>query len=145
MRVIIAGSREIKDLALVEKAIKESGFEVTMVVSGGARGVDRLGEMWAARKGIPVKVFPADWTHYGKGAGRKRNTEMVEFAEALVAVWDGTSPGTHDTIKKARWMGRKVHVLVVGADDAKGLPDSDGERSAADGGEVRSEPAESGD
>lgn len=46
MRTIIAGSRSITDYALIQKAVSESGFEITEVVSGGAIGVDRLGERW---------------------------------------------------------------------------------------------------
>lgn len=113
MRVIVAGSRQIMDLGLVEAAIKESGFEITEVISGGARGVDLLGELWAIRNSKEIKRFPANWDANGKAAGPIRNGLMAEYGEALVAVWDGTSPGTKDMIAKAQAKGLKVYVKVV--------------------------------
>ena len=47
MKVIIAGSRDITDYSLVCRAISESKFDITEVISGTARGVDTLGEKWA--------------------------------------------------------------------------------------------------
>ena len=112
MRVIIAGSRGIRDIALVEAAVSESGFSVSTVVSGTAAGVDRLGEEWATRRNIPVERYPADWDRYGKRAGHIRNRKMAENADALVAVWDGVSRGTANMIEQARAMGLKVHIYL---------------------------------
>jgi hypothetical protein len=114
MRVIIAGSRSITRLALVEAAVLRSGFEVTEVVSGTARGVDLLGEAWAQARGIPVTRFPADWARYGRAGGHVRNCEMVAYARqaggALIAVWDGVSRGTRHVIEYARAQGLQVYV-----------------------------------
>jgi threonine/homoserine efflux transporter RhtA len=101
MKVIIAGSRGITEYGIVALAVALSGFEVTEVVSGTARGVDLLGERWAALNGVPVAKFPADWTRLGKRAGHERNWEMARYAEALIAVWDGHSAGTKSMIKIA--------------------------------------------
>ena len=57
MKTIIAGSRDLTDYNLVKLAVEESGFEIAEVVSGGARGVDRLGERWAKEHGVPIKRF----------------------------------------------------------------------------------------
>ena len=81
MKTIIAGSRSIGVPAVVHAAIDASGFEITEVVSGTARGVDRLGEVWARLKGIPIKQFPANWTVYGKRAGYLRNVQMAEYSD----------------------------------------------------------------
>ena len=43
MKTIIAGSRSITDIQLLYDAIRESGFQITEVVCGEARGADRLG------------------------------------------------------------------------------------------------------
>jgi hypothetical protein len=114
MRTIIAGTRSLTDYKLVEGAVEASGFEVTTVISGAAKGIDRLGERWAEKRSVPVERFPADWDAYGKPAGHIRNREMVEVAEALVAVWDGVSTGTEDCIAQARQRGLKVFVFRVG-------------------------------
>jgi len=110
MKTIIAGSRGITNLFVVEKAVELSGFDITEVVSGTARGVDQLGEEWAAMRLVPIKRFPANWNLYGKSAGHRRNKQMAEYAEALIAVWDGVSPGTKNMIDTAKELGLKVHV-----------------------------------
>lgn len=111
MRTIIAGSRGIDDYDLVVKAVKESGFNITEVVSGGAKGVDSLGEKWAAANGINVERFIPDWDSYGKRAGVIRNEEMGNYAESLIAIWDGKSKGTKHMIDYARDKGLAVSVL----------------------------------
>lgn len=118
MKVIIAGSRDISDYDMVSQAIDESGFAITEVVSGGARGVDRLGEHWAHNFGVPVKQFlpkfdpdnfRTRWT-----APLARNTDMAEYAEALILVWDGKSKGSQDMFKKAAKKGLKIYVKRTG-------------------------------
>jgi len=86
---------------------------VTEVVSGCARGADRLGERWAEQNGIPVKRFPADWDTHGKSAGHMRNREMGLYADALVALWDGQSPGTRGMIEFAKSRGLVVYVHYI--------------------------------
>jgi len=114
MKTIIAGSRSIQDYALVERAVHDAGWVISEVVSGAAAGVDRLGERWAARHGVPVRSFPANWA-MGRMAGMLRNIEMARYAEALVLVWDGSSAGSRQMLKVARSKGLRVHVLVVGS------------------------------
>ena len=94
MKVIIAGSRSVKNRSVVEEAIQRSGFDVEEVVSGHARGVDRLGEQWANKQNIPYHVYPAQWDEHGNAAGVIRNDRMAGVADALIAVWDGASEGT---------------------------------------------------
>lgn len=112
MKVIVAGSREITDASIVADAIAASGFEVTEVVSGTARGVDKLGEAWARARKIPITPFPANWNQLGKAAGVLRNAEMAKYADALVAIWDGESPGTKHMIDEATRRGLRVHVTI---------------------------------
>lgn len=110
MKTIIAGSREITDPSVVDRAIKESGFTITEVVSGACRGVDELGEQWAAERGVKVKRFPAGWSELGKAAGPIRNAAMAKYADALIAIWDGESRGTRHMITLAYSCGLKVFV-----------------------------------
>jgi hypothetical protein len=85
------------------------------VVSGCARGVDRNGEAYAAKHGIPVALFPADWANLGKKAGMVRNCEMADYADALIAIWDGKSSGTKHMIDTAKSKGLKVYVFRMDA------------------------------
>lgn len=110
MKTIIAGSRGITDIRRVVAAVADSGFTISEVVSGGARGVDRLGEQYAARNGVPVRRFIPDWDGKGKVAGFIRNREMAEYADALIAIWDGQSRGTWNMIEEARKRNLKVFV-----------------------------------
>lgn len=110
LKVVVAGSRSIYDYEKVRRAIEESGFEIDEIVSGTAKGVDKLGEAYAKENDIPVKRFPADWSKHGKKAGAIRNEEMAEYADALVAVWDGDSSGTKIMIDKAEKHDLKVFV-----------------------------------
>lgn len=109
MRVIIAGSREITSYNFVCEAIKESGFHITEVVSGTARGVDQLGERWARENGIPIIYFPADWQKYGKKAGYLRNLDMGHYGDALIACWNG-SKGTAHMIDIMSNFGKEIYI-----------------------------------
>lgn len=115
MKTIIAGSRSINDLRLLEKVIEYSKFVITEVVCGGARGVDDLGRKWAhnGNNGIAVKLFPAKWDDFGKSAGYRRNVEMAEYADALIALWDGSSKGTKHMIDIAKKKGLNVYVYIL--------------------------------
>lgn len=110
MKVIIAGSRTLRSISLIEKAVKASGFQITEVVSGAAKGIDELGEKWAQDNGIPFKRFRADWTFHGKAAGPIRNKKMAEYAEGLIAIWDGRSPGTRNMIEEAKKNPLKIYI-----------------------------------
>jgi hypothetical protein len=116
VKVIIAGSRSVQDYNEVLDAIAASNYEITEVVSGGAGGVDSLGEEYAIENGLKLayfKVHSYDWKQQGKRAGHLRNQRMVRYADALIAVWDGRSPGTRNCIQQARAQGILVYVHRV--------------------------------
>lgn len=127
MRTIIAGSRhfteewhydELKDL--IEYAEREHGIIPTVVLSGKAPGVDTLGEQWARENGIPVDPYPAEWenldalgarvkkradgTEYNARAGTDRNITMAYNADALIILWNGSSPGSRHMLSFAKHM-----------------------------------------
>lgn len=110
MKTIIAGSRSVLEYQKIEKAISESQFFITEVVSGGAKGVDQLGEKYAQRHQIPIKKFLPDWNKFGRRAGPLRNTQMGDYAQALIAIWDGHSRGTKNMIEYATKKGLKVFI-----------------------------------
>lgn len=110
MKLIIAGSRSVVDYNVVKKAYLESGLKATEIVSGGARGVDKLGEAVAKELGIPIKVFPARWDEFGKSAGYKRNVEMGNYANAALVIWDGSSKGSKHMIDTMKMLAKIVVV-----------------------------------
>lgn len=110
MRVIVAGSRTVWNYSIVSQAIKESGFDITEIVSGHARGVDDRAEFYARKNLIPLKVFPADWDKYGAAAGPIRNKQMAEYADALIAIWDMKSRGTKNMIEQAKKCNLQIYI-----------------------------------
>jgi len=113
MKVIIAGSRTINDYQIVKDSILESKFKITEIVSGGAKGPDKLGEQYAEEFNIPVKKFIPDWNREGKKAGILRNIEMGNYANALIAIWDGESKGTKHMIQYATKKELKVFTKIT--------------------------------
>ena len=115
MKVIIAGTRSIKDYKLVVDTIQRSGYDITEVVSGCATGVDWLGEQWARANNIPNKVMPDDWNRHGKGAGPMRNRQMAEYADAAIIIWDGESRGTRNMIENMIRRKKPYHIGMTSA------------------------------
>jgi hypothetical protein len=119
VKCIIAGSRTITLPSHVYEAMTTCPFvlDITEVVCGCAAGPDVIGRGWAKDHGVPFVEFPAGWRDrdggYDPGAGFKRNGEMAEYADALVAVWDMKSKGTIDMVHRARQRDLQVHVHLV--------------------------------
>lgn len=115
-RVIVAGSRSFVDgdflSSKLDKLLGRLGAE-TVIVSGGARGADALGERYAATRGLVMMREPADWDRYGRAAGMIRNQHMSFLASHLVAFWDGSSPGTRAMIDMAKNDRLQVRVVKV--------------------------------
>lgn len=116
-RIIIAGSRDVEDVNIVISALIDSGF-ITIgekkseieIVSGGAKGVDSIGEYIAKVNGFNLKVFPADWKGLGKKAGPIRNCQMGDYADYLVAVRKDGSRGTTHMIEYMKSLNKPVFV-----------------------------------
>jgi hypothetical protein len=85
--------------------------EKVQIVSGGARGADALGEKLAKELDLPCKIFPANWDVYGRSAGYKRNRQMAEYADMLIAFWDGKSKGTEHMINLAREYDLDIEII----------------------------------
>ena len=115
-KVIIAGSRGFSNYKLLKEKcneyIREKRKEYNIIIiSGGARGADTLGEKYAQDEGFSLEVFPANWNKFGKSAGFIRNEQMAEVADALIAFWDGKSHGTKHMIEIME--NKKLLVRVV--------------------------------
>lgn len=114
MITVIAGSRHGPTVGDVTDAVAHCGWVPSLVVSGGARGGDQAGEQWAALNGVPTVVHRAAWNRpdgtLDRGAGLKRNVTMAQRSEALIAIWDGESPGTGHMIRTALAKGLRVYV-----------------------------------
>lgn len=117
MHVIVAGSRNVNDQALVTHAIQESPFEVNKIIHGGAKGVDKCAGRHAILNSLSVQEVKPDYEKYsGKVAPIKRNEKMATMGEALIAVWgkneesNELSSGTEHMIKTAVEHGLPVYI-----------------------------------
>lgn len=121
MKIIIAGSRTITDYQVLLDAVADSPWsfdpEHDWIISGGAKGVDTLAEQYAVHHEIPLWIFHADWDRHGKSAGVIRNEEMGRRADALLAIWDGKSPGTRHMVEYMARQCKPVHIFNIGVTD----------------------------
>ncbi len=128
MRVIIAGSRSFTNYNLLVKKcikiffiLKSEGYNTQRdfieIISGTAKGADKLGKKFAHNFQLSLIKFHANWEKYGKSAGYKRNVEMARYASqskklgVLIAFWDGTSKGTKHMLNIAKEYGLRVYLV----------------------------------
>ena len=107
MRVAVIGSRDADEqvLDLIRKHLPPY---TTEIVSGGAKGVDRAAGQIAAEEGIPFREFLPDYTAHGKRAPLVRNDRIIEYADMVLAFWDGESHGTKYVIGECLKRGKRV-------------------------------------
>ncbi len=117
-KVVIGGCREFKDYGVLcefaDTCLTRLAAQGDIcIVSGGCRGVDEMGERYAAERGYAVERHPADWKRYGRSAGPRRNREMVELADYVIAFWDGRSRGTRSLIESAKELKKPLRVKMI--------------------------------
>lgn len=112
-QVIIAGGRDFNNYDLLEEKCDFYFSErlPSLIIVGGADGADDLGLKYAFCKSYDFKIIRASWDILGKAAGMIRNQQMLQEADALVAFWDGKSPGTRNMIEIAQAKGIPVRIV----------------------------------
>ncbi len=115
MKLIIAGSRSFTDYQRLCQVLAPDRHRITQVITGGARGADRLGYRWAWKHAIRHQLFHADWERFGKSAGVRRNHQMAQAGDVLVAFHVNNSPGTAHMIACMRALGKPAVVIRVEA------------------------------
>ena len=109
-KIAIVGSRHFPALHLVEMFVGDLP-QNSIVISGGAAGVDASAAQAATARNMETMVFNADWEEHGRKAGPLRNIQIVDACDSAVAFWDGQSRGTLHTIMTALGQGKPVQVL----------------------------------
>jgi len=111
MQLIIAGARTFTDYPFLCQVLAPDRHRIAQVITGGARGADQLGYRWAWKHAIRHQLFRAEWERFGKSAGMRRNHQMAQAGDVLVACWDGQSPGTAHMIQCMEQLGKPVVVV----------------------------------
>ena len=107
----ICGSRSATVRHYTDLKNAADSHSPTEIIHGGARGADALARTYAEEHQIPQCVVLPQWTTYGRAAGPRRNAEMVEKCDAVLALWDGESLGTANTINIAKKAGKPVRII----------------------------------
>jgi len=110
MIVGVVGSRGFNDYELMIRELDK--LPITKIVSGGAKGADSLAIYYAILRELPFKIYPPNWDLHGRSAGYKRNVEIVDNSDEIVAFWDGKSKGTKSTIDIANKQCKKVTIIL---------------------------------
>lgn len=112
MKVAVVGSRNLSvDIAPYIPS------DCTEIISGGAAGIDALAEAYADAHRLTKHIFRPQYRLYGRGAPLRRNKQIVEEADLILAFWDGKSRGTQQTIAYAQQQGKEIKVIL--ANDAE--------------------------
>ena len=109
MKIAVIGSRNLT-VSDIDKYIP---VECKEIVSGGARGIDKCAEEYAKKKGLELTVFLPDYEHYGRGAPIVRNKQIVDYADKVIAFWDGSSRGTKSVIDYCEKLGKSCMVVFL--------------------------------
>ena len=112
MRIAVIGSREaLKNASLL--ILKQMPVNISEMVSGGANGIDQAAAEVANTLNVPLKLFLPDYERYGKRAPLVRNLEIIEYADEVVAFWNGRSRGTQHVIASCLQRGKPVRVIPL--------------------------------
>ena len=108
MKIAVIGSRgvNVTDIGRYISDCEE-------IVSGGAVGVDFCAAEYAKENGIKLTVFLPQYERYGRAAPIVRNKEIVDYADKIIAFWNGTSKGTLSVIKYAEKKGKPCQIILA--------------------------------
>ena len=117
MKLIVAGGRDFTDISRMDAELKNLVLNGTLpddveLVCGMARGADITAyHLWKNIYENKWYEFEPDWKVEPRRAGFIRNEEMAEFADFLVAFWDGSSRGTKHMIETMKAKGKPVIIF----------------------------------
>lgn len=117
-RIVIAGCRNFNDYDCAKNYIDNLIRNIRknneiIIMSGGCRGADLLGERYATENGFKIERYTAQWNKYGKSAGPKRNKTMAENCDCVICFWDGKSNGTKSMIKYAQELNKPLRIKFI--------------------------------
>jgi len=109
MRVGVIGSRGLR----VDNLADYLPQETTMIVSGGAKGIDSCAKEYALANNIPITEFLPEYEKYGKIAPLKRNIEIIQHSDFMLIIWDRKSRGTKHVIDNCNKLNVPSRVILM--------------------------------
>lgn len=123
IKLAVVGSRSFNNYDALKNVIdgicEDFDYEITAIVSGGARGADALGEKYADEYVIDKEIYPADWNRFGKRAGYLRNEDIIKACDVCVCFWDGESHGTKHDIELCRFYKKPCFIYFYKENELK--------------------------
>ena len=107
MKVAVIGSRD-----LIVDNIEDYVSDGDEIVSGGAVGIDSCARDYAKKKGLKLTEFLPQYELYGRAAPIIRNKKIVDYADKVIAFWNGSSKGTLSVIKYAEKIGKACEIVM---------------------------------
>ncbi len=117
-RIVIVGSRDYNNYDEAKSYIDffisriRKNYDI-IIVSGGCRRADIIGERYAKENGFKIERYPALWGKYSKSAGPRRNRQMAEISDYIICFWDGKSSGTKSMIEYAKKIGKPIKIKYI--------------------------------
>ena len=109
MKVAIIGSRNL-NVENLQDYLPEGTDEI---VSGGARGIDTCARNYALKNDLKLTEFRPEYNKYGRGAPLRRNETIVNYADMVLAFWDGESRGTKYVINYCEKVGKECKIFIM--------------------------------
>lgn len=113
MKLGVVGSRTFNDYDLLKRYLDliHNREKISFIVSGGAKGADKLSERWALENNVETIIFIPDWEKYKKAAGFIRNKDIITESDKVIAFWDNISKGTLSSINLSKEQNKKIIVV----------------------------------
>ena len=109
MKIAVIGSRKL----IVNNLEDYIPAECDEIVSGGAIGIDRCAAAYARQNGIKLTEFMPEYELYGRFAPIKRNYTIVDYADRVIAFWDGESRGTLSVINYCKKTDKECRIVFL--------------------------------
>ena len=101
-KIVVAGGRTYTNTGMVFICLEKIVQKGDVIISGHAKGVDMMGELYAQKNNLACEIYPAEWDKYGRSAGPRRNEQMAQVADKVVVFWDFKSRGTKNMVEMAK-------------------------------------------
>lgn len=121
VRLLVCGPRDFADMHFIINVLNNQFIgkvQPSVLINGNARGVDKLARVWAKGRGIRIEDYDAKWCSMGRGAGPRRNQEMLDVGRPTAAVAfrysSRETKGTKDMIHRLQKAHIPLEIIEIG-------------------------------